>query len=119
MTPIGEENSSVRHNGQTSCRSRRREQIDRTEAETDNVDNNTDQGIEQDADTALSDEETRQVQNNLRSKLASEIMMHFSRQLLTTYRMGSYLQTKTRHRGCWFRQTTSSSKMTNCGIWRV
>jgi hypothetical protein len=73
MTPIGEENPSVKQDGQTSRRSRRREQVDRTEAETDNVDNNTDQGIEQDADTALLDEQTRQMQNNLHSQLAPEI----------------------------------------------
>jgi hypothetical protein len=79
MTPIGEENPSVRQDGQTSRRSRRREQVDRTEAETDNVDNNTDQGIEQDADTALLDEETRQMQNNLHSQLAPEINLESQR----------------------------------------
>jgi hypothetical protein len=76
MTPIGEENPSVRRSvrsGQTSRRSRRREQVDRMEAGTDNVDNNTDQGTEQDADAALLDEETGQMQNILHSQLAPEI----------------------------------------------
>jgi hypothetical protein len=79
MTPIGEENSSVGQDGQTSRRSRRREQIDRTEAETENVDNNTDQGIEKDADTAMLDEETGQMQNNLHSQLAPETNLESQR----------------------------------------
>jgi hypothetical protein len=79
ITPIGEENSSVRQDGQTSRRSRRRDQVDRTEAETDNVDNNTDQRTEQDVDTALLDEETGQMQNNLHSQLAPEINLESQR----------------------------------------
>jgi hypothetical protein len=79
MTPIGEENPGVRQDGQTSRRSRRREQVDRTEAETDNIDSNTDQGIEQDADTALLNEETGQMQNNLHSQLAPEINLESQR----------------------------------------
>jgi hypothetical protein len=75
MTTIGEENPSVRQDGQKSRGSRIREQVDRTEAEDDNVDNNTDQGIEQDADTALLDEETKQMQNNLHWQLAQEIKL--------------------------------------------
>jgi hypothetical protein len=122
ITPIGEENHSVRQDGQTRHRSRRREQVDRTEVEIENLDNNTDQRTEQDADTALLDEETEQMQNNLHSQLAPEINLEsqrddaFLQQLLITYKMGSYLQTKTRHRECYFRQTISSFKMTNCGI---
>jgi hypothetical protein len=79
ITPIGEENSSVRQEGQTRCSSRRREQVERREAETDNVDNNTDQGAEQEADTALLDEETGQMQNNLHLQLASEINLESQR----------------------------------------
>jgi hypothetical protein len=79
ITPIGEENSSVRQEGQTRRSSRRREQVDRREAETDNVDNNTDQGAEQEADTALLDEETGQMQNNLHSQLAPEINLESQR----------------------------------------
>jgi hypothetical protein len=79
ITPIGEENSSVRQEGQTRCSSRRREQVERREAETDNVDNNTDQGAEQEADTALLDEETGQMQNNLHSQLAPEINLESQR----------------------------------------
>jgi hypothetical protein len=79
ITPIGEENPSVRQDEQTSRRSRRREQIDRTEAETDNLDNNTEQRTEQDADTALLDEETEQMQNNLHSQLAPEINLESQR----------------------------------------
>jgi hypothetical protein len=79
ITPIGEENPSVRQDEQTSRRSRRREQIDRTEAETDNLDNNTEQRTEQDADTSLLDEETEQMQNNLHSQLAPEINLESQR----------------------------------------
>jgi hypothetical protein len=79
ITPIGEENPSVRQDEQTSRRSRRREQIDRTEAETDNLANNAEQRTEQDADTALLDEETEQMQNNLHSQLAPEINLESQR----------------------------------------
>jgi hypothetical protein len=76
---MGEEIPGVRQDGQTSRRSRRREQVDRTEAETDNLDNNTDQRTEQDADTALLDEETEQMQNNLHSRVAPEINLESQR----------------------------------------
>jgi hypothetical protein len=79
MIPIGEKNPSVRQDGYTSYRSRRREQVDETKAETDNVANNTDQGIEQDADTAMLDEYTRQMRNNLHSQLAPEINLESQR----------------------------------------
>jgi hypothetical protein len=79
ITPIGEENPSVRQDEQTSRRSRRREQIDRTEAETDNLANNAEQRTEQDADTALLDGETEQMQNNLHSQLAPEINLESQR----------------------------------------
>jgi hypothetical protein len=105
MTPIGEKNPSVRQDGQTSRRSRRREQVDKTEAETDNVDNNTDQGIEQDVDTALLDEETRQMQNNLHSQLAPEINLEAQRDddaffaaVIDYLQNGLLPSDKTRHR---------------------
>jgi hypothetical protein len=79
ITPIGEENPSVGQDRQTSRRSRRREQIDRTEAETDNLDNNTEQRTEQDANTALLDQETEQMQNKLHSQLAPEINLESQR----------------------------------------
>jgi hypothetical protein len=79
ITPVEEENPSVGQDRQTRRRSRRREQVDRREAETDNVDNNTDQGTEQDADTAVLDEETGQMQNNLHSQLALEINLESQR----------------------------------------
>jgi hypothetical protein len=79
ITLIGVENPSVGQDGQTRRRSRRREQVDRREAETDNVDNNSDQGTEQDADAALLDEETGQMQNNLHSQLAPEIDLESQR----------------------------------------
>jgi hypothetical protein len=93
MTLIGEENPSVRQDGQTSRRSRRREQVDRTEAETENVDNNIDQRIEQDADTALLDEKTGQMQNNLHSQLAPEINLESQRDDAFFAAVIDYLQT--------------------------
>jgi hypothetical protein len=92
MTPIGEENPSVRQDGQTRRRLRRREQVDRTEAETENVDNNTDQGTEQDADTTLLDVETGQMQNNLHSQLAPEINLESQRDYAFFATVIDYLQ---------------------------
>jgi hypothetical protein len=92
ITPIGEENHSVKQDGQTRHRSRRREQGDRTEAEIENLDNNTDQRTEQDADTALLDEETEQMQNNLHSQLAPEFNLESQRDYAFFAAVIDYLQ---------------------------
>jgi hypothetical protein len=73
----------------------------------------------------LLDEESGQMQNNLHPQLAPEINLESQRDDAFFAAIIDYLQNgflpsdKNTAQRVLFRQTISSSKMTNCGIWRI